>query len=455
VILTSIVVAVVVGRGTGEEQRTGRIQVNSNPAEATVYLDGVHTGRTTNCLLSNVAAGSHTITLVKEGYMERGRSSLGSIQVFSEPPMAHVFLDGEDTGQNTNCTLSDVSPGVHTIRIVKEGYLDEEESVRVTAGQTEAVNVTLEPHTISVINPTRETVWIVGDWEKVNWTTGESNSIMSNSIVDLGSIARSNRTWLFSPSHFKQVMKGPCSTFRKRGKGGTSFLDLRSGAGNRAKSIGKGKRKKNQNFPDLDPHFPEIAVSSQSPLNSFRFVYKSPVNIQTIANVKIDLYKGSDRVETIAENTLNLGEYLWTVPEHLERGEDYKVRVSCPLEGSIFGESENFTISFAFEFFTAWGSQGSGDGQFNNQRGIAVDSSGFIYVADFNNHRIQKFNSEGTFITKWGSYGQEDGLFDNPWGIAVNSSGDVYVADYENHRIQRFSSEGAFLDEWGEYGAAA
>ena len=66
---------------------------------------------------------------------------------------------------------------------------------------------------------------------------------------------------------------------------------------------------------------------------------------------------------------------------------------------------------------------------FSNPSGVAVDSSGNVYVADNSNHRIQKFNSSGGFITKWGSYGSGDGQFNYPYGVAVGSSGNVYVAD--------------------------
>ena len=49
-----------------------------------------------------------------------------------------------------------------------------------------------------------------------------------------------------------------------------------------------------------------------------------------------------------------------------------------------------------------WGSEGSGDGQFYSPNGIAVDSSGNVYVADTENQRIQKFTTDGEFITAMG-----------------------------------------------------
>ncbi len=104
-------------------------------------------------------------------------------------------------------------------------------------------------------------------------------------------------------------------------------------------------------------------------------------------------------------------------------------------------------------FLGAWGSKGSGDGQFNTPSGIAVTSDGTVYVADTGNHRIQRFNATGVFLGKWGSFGSGDGQFDWPEGIAVAPDGTVYVADTGNHRIQRFSATGAFLGKWGSEGS--
>jgi DNA-binding beta-propeller fold protein YncE len=83
-----------------------------------------------------------------------------------------------------------------------------------------------------------------------------------------------------------------------------------------------------------------------------------------------------------------------------------------------------------------WGTQGSGDGQFNAPFGVAVDGSGNVYVADTDNDRVQKFKA------KCGSRGSGKGQFMKPSGIAIDRTGSIYVVDNKNNRIQKFSSSG-------------
>ena len=113
-----------------------------------------------------------------------------------------------------------------------------------------------------------------------------------------------------------------------------------------------------------------------------------------------------------------------------------------------------------YKFVTNWGSYGTDNGQFSIPNGIAVDSLGNVYVADGRdeqyrtggNYRVQKFNSDGTFLATWGTYGSGNGQFSNPQGVAVDSSGNVYVTDgrdiymYQsegNYRVQKFYSNQA------------
>jgi streptogramin lyase len=104
------------------------------------------------------------------------------------------------------------------------------------------------------------------------------------------------------------------------------------------------------------------------------------------------------------------------------------------------------------QFITKWGSWSSGDGQFQHPQGVTIDTSGNIYVVD-TNHRIQKFNANGQFITKWGLQGSGDGQFQQPLGVTVDTNGNIYVADYGNHRIQKFNVNGQFVTKWGSRGS--
>jgi len=103
-------------------------------------------------------------------------------------------------------------------------------------------------------------------------------------------------------------------------------------------------------------------------------------------------------------------------------------------------------------FITAWGSSGSGDGQFKGPNGISVDGDGNVYVGDIGNSRIEKFDNSGRFVTAWGSRGSGNGQFTGLNHLATSRNGDVYVIDYGNFRVEKFDSSGNFITAWGSHG---
>ena len=104
-------------------------------------------------------------------------------------------------------------------------------------------------------------------------------------------------------------------------------------------------------------------------------------------------------------------------------------------------------------FVRKFGSAGSGDSQFSNPRGIAVDHrNNNILVAETGNNRIQVFSETGTFIRAFGSFGTGNGQFKSPNDVATDMNGTIYVADSTNNRIQVFSEMGVFIRTFGSLG---
>lgn len=105
-------------------------------------------------------------------------------------------------------------------------------------------------------------------------------------------------------------------------------------------------------------------------------------------------------------------------------------------------------------FLNLWGGPlpGSGNGQFSDPTGVALDASGDVYVADRANNRIQKFTAAGVYLSQWGTAGTGNGQFNSPFGIAI-AGGTVYVTDSGNARVQMFTLGGGYLGQWGSAGS--
>ncbi len=109
------------------------------------------------------------------------------------------------------------------------------------------------------------------------------------------------------------------------------------------------------------------------------------------------------------------------------------------------------SLDKGFTFVSMWGSFGKGNGRFDGQNDVDP-FNGKVYVADYANHRIQVFDTNGNYITKWGTYGEENGQIHKASALTVVPSGNIYLSDQFNYRIQEFTSNGTFVTAWGTQG---
>jgi DNA-binding beta-propeller fold protein YncE len=106
-------------------------------------------------------------------------------------------------------------------------------------------------------------------------------------------------------------------------------------------------------------------------------------------------------------------------------------------------------LLYGAQELTSFGRTGTGPGEFNHPLDVAVDDEGHIYVADSDNHRVQKFRGDfGEHLASWGDFGPHPGFFASPSGITCHGEL-VFVTDRENHRIQVFDPEGKPAYTWG------
>ncbi|MGW7712198.1 NHL domain-containing protein [Streptomyces sp. wa1063] len=89
--------------------------------------------------------------------------------------------------------------------------------------------------------------------------------------------------------------------------------------------------------------------------------------------------------------------------------------------------------------------------QLNCPREVAVDRTGTVYVADSANNRIRKITADGKISTVAGTgaagSGGDNGRaasaqLNKPYGVAVDSTGALYIAEFGGHRIRRVAADG-------------
>lgn len=97
-------------------------------------------------------------------------------------------------------------------------------------------------------------------------------------------------------------------------------------------------------------------------------------------------------------------------------------------------------------YMSQFGSAGSGPGQLSGPSGLVYNPiNGLLYVSETGNDRVQAFTTAGIYVSQFGSAGNGNGQFSNPFSLAIDSVGNIYVADRDNSRVSKFNSSGTWL----------
>ena len=127
-----------------------------------------------------------------------------------------------------------------------------------------------------------------------------------------------------------------------------------------------------------------------------------------------------------------------------------------PTTGQIFiAETDNHRIQVLNKDLTyshSFGKKGSSPEQFNQPYDVTFDNEGYLYVADHYNQCIKKFTSTGQHISTFSSRGSDPGQIIAPSSIIIDNNL-LYVSELGNDRISIFDTNGCFIHYFGKYGS--
>ena len=83
-------------------------------------------------------------------------------------------------------------------------------------------------------------------------------------------------------------------------------------------------------------------------------------------------------------------------------------------------------------------------GKFSDASSFQINSAGFIFITDAGKSEVTKIDTTGKLIKEVGGYGWQDSQFDLPSSVFATPLS-VYVADKNNHRIERFDKDLNFV----------
>ena len=124
-----------------------------------------------------------------------------------------------------------------------------------------------------------------------------------------------------------------------------------------------------------------------------------------------------------------------------------------PTTGQIFvADCNNHRIQVFNNDLTFSHTTQSGNKSFKLPLDVALDNEGYLYVAEYWSHCITKLTTKGQYITRFGSRGSAPGQLFRPSSLTINNNL-VHVTEEGNHRVSIFDTNGTFIHCFGKEGS--
>jgi len=407
-----------------------------------------------------------------------------TLSIYSNPSGAMVFVDGQSVAQGTTPFNLGLHPGSHTLLLTLANYKNFTTTVNLQAGSPVAIDAQLQPvlratvirenlSAVKVIEPQPVALHIIPAA-----ASPAQNNTVSCIISGLKCLTLAEAGEMYAPGWY--YTEGSVCEYNgsvpKYCIGGSPKMSVQPGAVQAAVLIKPENTLTKVNAShDIAGNLPVSPLATPRILGAQQqvgiidsiFGFFNGLFGQKVSCPSGTVNCGDGCVNTNTDS-LNCGACAYTCfdPGTCCGGECVDVSVAASMDcgqnpntaaKTVSAQAASVSAQVLFKscnytYITQWGTQGTGNGQFNNPKDIAVsDSTGEVYVTELGLNRVQKFDSNGGYITQWGTQGTGNGQFNKPAGIAV-VTGDVYVVDSGNSRVQKFKSWGDYVTQWGTKG---
>ena len=147
----------------GVEERYGDLEVYSTPPGAEVYIDGIYTNKKTDCVITDLYHGKHTLMLRKDSFydyyttveiiggelnsvfIELPEYGVGDLLITSEPQGARIYINGEPLRFKTEYLVQNLPVGFYWVRLTKDGYRNYETRIEVKEDTTVVIKAIMTP----------------------------------------------------------------------------------------------------------------------------------------------------------------------------------------------------------------------------------------------------------------------------------------------------------------------